>query len=102
MEEAFGKFFKPGCGNGSQTSVRMKYEDHVDTASWGKSNDAARFRKAQAELVGKEKWSEAFDMGVDDLKQFGDVYDAGIELAKEHFLKWIKRCGGGPGAPTPA
>lgn len=61
-------------------AIVMDYEDHLQTASRGSSNDAKEYRAKQKELIDQGKFREAMQMDIDDLHdKFGDKYDDQIK-----------------------
>lgn len=70
---------------GKGPGVRMEYEDHIKTASWGSSKEAIAYREEQRKLINKGKFREAQQMDIDDIhKKFDDKYDKGIDEMKEY------------------
>lgn len=70
---------------GSLPSIKMPIEDHRKTASWGNSLEARAFRAKEAELINQGKYSEALQMGIDDIREtFGSKYDVAISQMLEY------------------
>jgi RHS repeat-associated protein len=60
--------------------VNMSTEDHMQTASWGSSRSAKRYRAQQKGLIDSGNFMEAQKMDIDDVKsKFGNKYDEGID-----------------------
>lgn len=69
-----------GLSESSGPAIRMLKEDHKNTASWGKTSDAVKYRETEKKLVQQGKFDEAMQMGVDDIrKNFGTKYDKAID-----------------------
>ena len=66
-------------------SIKMTKEDHHNTASWGRSREAADYRNAQKALIEQGKYKEAIQMDINDIRnKFGNKYDEGIKQMIEY------------------
>jgi hypothetical protein len=70
-------------------AIKMEIEDHRETASLGVSKEAQEYRQKQRELIKQEKFREAFEMDVADIKEkFPDGrYDDAIAEVREYVKK---------------
>jgi hypothetical protein len=69
-------------------AIKMDKEDHRQTASCGRTNEAQEYRQKQKELIEQDKFREAFQMDVDDIHEnFGDKYDGAIADASKYIDK---------------
>jgi hypothetical protein len=98
---------RPGCGEFSQTTVKMEKPDHALTKSNGNSLGSQAFQKLQQDLLLKSDFEGAFKLGIKDIMSVDKLkYAEGIQAAWEHFDNWLKKCGpdskgGGPGIGGP-
>lgn len=66
-------------------AIAMDYQDHKQTASWGRSREAQEYRAKQKELIDQGKFREALQMDIDDIHdKFGTKYDEGINQMLEY------------------
>lgn len=66
-------------------AIKMKKEDHRQTASCGNSKEAREYRERQKELIEQGKFREALQMDIDDIREkFGDKYDDAIDEMLEY------------------
>ena len=73
-------------------TVRIETEDHMQTASWGRSKKAIAYRNKQKELIDQNKFEEAQQMDIDNLRNlFSDKYDKGIQQMIEYTKKLLKK-----------
>ena len=69
----------------------MENGDHTQTASYGRSAEAEKYRAKQNELIRNGKFQEAFDMDVADIKsKFPGKYDSSINEAEQYLNELIK------------
>ena len=73
-------------------AIKMDKVDHRLTASCGSSLEAREYRAKQKELIQEGKFSEAFKMDVQDLKDKGlyDKYEIGITQALSYVNNLIQ------------
>lgn len=84
-------------------AIIMTEEDHFNTASYGNSDSARKYRAEQRKLIIQGKFKEAQKMDFDDLHaKFGSKYDDSIKQAEEYTskLKFSKK-NNAPMNPTP-
>lgn len=63
-------------------AIEMSPEDHMLTASWGRSKSAVAYRARQQQLIDDGRYMEALQMDIDDVRaKFGHKYDAAIDEA---------------------
>ncbi|TAJ04000.1 hypothetical protein DMA11_24060, partial [Marinilabiliaceae bacterium JC017] len=68
----------------------MLVQDHIDFISTGGKIIAKKFREAEAKLLKEGNYLDAFDLNANAIKeQFGDIYNEGIEEAREHFINEV-------------
>jgi len=64
---------------GDGPAIKMEKADHRQTASCGNSKEAREYQSAQKELIDNDKFREALQMDIDDIREkFGSKYDKGI------------------------
>ena len=67
-------------------AITMDYQDHKQTASWGRSREAQEYRAKQKELIDQGKFREAMQMDIDDIhEKFGTKYDKEINQMLEYY-----------------
>ena len=72
-------------------AISMENGDHTQTASYGRSAEAEKYRAKQNELIRNGKFQEAFDMDVADIKsKFPGKYDSSINEAEQYLNELIK------------
>ena len=72
-------------GTGDGPSIKMDPADHSKTASWGRSKEAQKYQKEQAELIKNGKFKDAQQMDIDDIRsKFGNKYDKGIKEMEDY------------------
>lgn len=72
-------------------AIKISPEDHMKTASWGNSREAALYREKQAELIRNGKFGDALQMDIDDLhRKFGNKYDDAIDEMLEYAKEFMK------------
>ncbi|CAG67838.1 MULTISPECIES: hypothetical protein [Acinetobacter] len=60
-------------------AIKMEPADHRETASYGNSDAAKKYREKQQELLNQGRLQEAVDMDIHDIRsKFGDKYDQHI------------------------
>ena len=71
---------------GEGPAIWMETSDHAGTASWGKGDEPAAYRAAQADLINQGKFREALQKDIDDIRsQFGAKYDTGIQQMLDYY-----------------
>ena len=69
-------------------AIKMDKEDHMKTASWGRSKEAQEYREKQKDLFSQGKFKEAVQMDIEDIRsKFGDKYEEGISQMLEYVDK---------------
>lgn len=69
-------------------AIKMEKADHRQTASCGNSLDAREYRALQKEYIEENKFREAIQIDIDDLRdKFGDKYDEAISEMLEYVEK---------------
>lgn len=72
--------------------IRMEILDHMDTASWGNSKLAKKYRAIQKELIDKGLFREAQQMDIDDVRAlFGNKYDDAIQQMLKYTDELLKK-----------
>ena len=70
---------------GDGPGIRMETNDHMDTASWGRSKGAQVYRAKQKELIDKGLFREAQQMDIEDVQsKFGNKYNESIQEMLEY------------------
>ena len=68
-------------------AIKMSEEDHMLTASFGRSNAADEYRKMQAKLIANGDKLAALQMDIDDItSKFGSKYNDGIKQALDYAI----------------
>lgn len=68
-----------GLSTYSGPCIRMLKADHQKTSSYGSSTSAQQFRAKEEQLIKDGKFSEAMQMGINDIRKlFGSKYDDAI------------------------
>lgn len=71
--------------------IRMETQDHMDTASWGRSKSAQAYREKQKELIDKGLFREAQQMDINDVRtKFGNKYDESIQEMLKYTEELLK------------
>ena len=66
-------------------SIKMDAKDHMQTASWGSSNNAVEYRAEQAKLIAGGNMKAAIQKDIDDItSKFGTKYNDAIEQMLEY------------------
>ena len=69
-----------GLPHSKGPSIHMSKSDHRQTASWGNSREAKKYRQKQKELIESDRMDDAIQMDIDDVQsKFGNKYDDAIE-----------------------
>ncbi len=69
-------------------TIKMEKSDHLQTASWGCSNEAKLYREKQKELIDSGDFRGAVQMDIDDIKsKFDDKYNKGISQMLDYVDK---------------
>lgn len=88
VKTRIGKYNKKANG----PSISMENADHTQTASYDNKPGAKAYRAKQKKLIQAEKFQEAFDMDVADIKsKFPGKYDLSIQQAQECLDDIIKK-----------
>ena len=88
VKTRIGKYNKKANG----PSISMENADHTQTASYDNKPGAKAYRAKQKKLIQDEKFQEAFDMDVADIKsKFPGKYDLSIQQAQECLDDIIKK-----------
>lgn len=70
-------------------AIIMDKEEHMKTASWGRSREAQEYRNKQKELIDAGKFKEAQQMDIDDIRsKFGNKYDAAISEMQQYSKQY--------------
>jgi RHS repeat-associated protein len=66
-------------------AILMEKADHMETASWGRSNKSSLYREQQSELISKGNFMKAQKMDIDNVRNlFGDKYNKAIKQMKDY------------------
>lgn len=70
-------------------AIIIDKQDHMKTASWGRSREAQEYRNKQKELIDEGKFKEAQQMDIDDIRsKFGNKYDAAISQMQQYSKQY--------------
>lgn len=66
-------------------AIRMMYDDHIKTGSWGSYTSSKEYREEEKRLIKAMKFKELLQKEVDDLKAKKECEGTGISLCSKYY-----------------
>lgn len=79
-----------GYNTSSAYAIRMMYDDHIKTGSWGSSASSTTYRNEEVSLINNGKYQDLLQKEVDDLKSKRDSEGSRMNLCSKYYDEVIE------------